>query len=299
MRSIERRSRGMVRPRQALGPWLLIGPVLFGFLLFFAIPILYLFASSVNRLDTATYKVVQRFTLFNYQRFLFDAFYFGSLLTTLKISLLVTLVCLVAGYPAAIHLARAPARERDLIMLVLISPLVVSLVIRTFGWLIVLGPSGLVNAVLVGLGLVSRPVKLMYTQTAIVIGLAHVFYPFMVLAIYSALKNVDPDVTRAAQNLGADRMQAFRRVTLPLSVPGMVAGSLIVFALSVSSFVTPSLLGGPWVKVVAFLIWEQNVAILDWPFAAAIAVILLAVTALIMIVYNRLVERTWFAGVFQ
>lgn len=155
------------------------------------------------------------------------------------------------------------------------------------------------NALLTGLGLVKSPLRLLHTQTAIVIGLAHVFYPFMVLAIHSSLQNIDPAVIRAAHNLGAGPWRAFWRVTLPLSVPGMVAGSLIVFALSVSSFVTPTLLGGPWVKVVAYLVWEQNISVLDWPFAAAISVILLAVTGLIMLVYNRLAERTWFAGVFQ
>jgi putative spermidine/putrescine transport system permease protein len=156
-----------------------------------------------------------------------------------------------------------------------------------------------VNAVLLGLGVVDRPVKLMYTETAVVIGLAHVFYPFMVLAVYGALQRIDPAVVRAATNLGASPLVAFWRVTLPLSVPGILAGSLIVFALSVSSFVTPALLGGPWVKVVAYLVWEQNLIVLDWGFAAAIAVILLAVTAGIMLAYNRLVERAWFAGVFQ
>ena len=153
--------------------------------------------------------------------------------------------------------------------------------------------------ILTALHLVSAPLKLMYTETAVVVGLTHVFYPFMVLAIYSSLQTIDPAVVRAAQNLGASPRMAFWRVTLPLSVPGIVAGSLIVFALSVSSFVTPALLGGPWVKVVAYLAWEQNLVVLDWPFAAAISVILLVLTAFVMYAYSRLVERGWFAGVFQ
>jgi putative spermidine/putrescine transport system permease protein len=287
------------RRRPSFVPWLLIGPVLLGFVLCFAFPLALLFASSVNRLDPATFKIIERYTLYNYQRFLFDAFYLTALLTTLKLSLFATLLCLVTGTPVAIYLAKAPPRERKVLMFLLIAPLVVSLVIRTFGWLIVLGPGGLFSSVLRGIGFVSQPISLMYTETAVVIGLAHVTFPFMVLAIFSALQNIDPDVRRAASNLGANRRQIFWRITLPLSVPGILAGSLIVFALSVSSFVTPSLLGGAWVKVVAYLIWEQNVAILDWPFAGAIAVILLTVTVLIMVVYSRLVERTWFAGVFQ
>lgn len=288
----------MIR-RSALAPWVLVGPVLALFLVFFAVPIVILFALSFERVDTASFEVVDAFTLHNYTRFLFDRFYLEVLGVTLRISLLVTAVTLVTAYPVAAYLVRAGARERALLMLLVVSPLLVSLVIRSFGWVIMLGPKGLVNAVLLGLGLIERPVKLMYTETAVVVGLAHVFYPFMVLAIYGALQRIDPAVVRAAMNLGAGPLRAFWRVTLPLSVPGILAGSLIVFALGVSSFVTPALLGGPWVKVVAYLVWEQNLIVLDWGFAAAIAVILLGVTALIMVAYNRLVERTWFAGVFQ
>jgi putative spermidine/putrescine transport system permease protein len=288
-----------MRSRPLLMPWALAGPVLLVFLVFFAVPVLILFGSSFERIDTATFRVVEPLTLFNYRRFLFDGYYLGVLLGTLKISLLVTLAALVTGYPVAAYLARARPRERAILMLLIVSPLLVSLVIRSFGWVIVLGPKGLVNAALLGLGLVKAPVKLIYTETAVVVGLTHVFYPFMVLAVYSALQNIDPAVVRAARNLGAGPLQTFWRVTLPLSVPGVVAGSLIVFALAVSSFVTPTLLGGPWVKVVAYLAWEQNLVVLDWGFAAAIAVILLVVTALVMLVYSQLVQRRWFAGVFQ
>lgn len=288
----------MIR-RDRLAPLVLVGPVLGLFVLFFAVPIVILFALSFERVDTATFEVIDAFTLHNYTRFLLDPFYLEVLGVTLRVSLVVTALTLLTGYPVASYLARAGAGERALLMLLIVSPLLVSLVIRSFGWVIVLGPQGLVNVVLRGLGLVDRPVKLMYTETAVVIGLAHVFYPFMVLAIYGALSRIDPAVVRAARNLGAGPARTFWRVTLPLSVPGVLAGSLIVFALSVSSFVTPALLGGPWVKVVAYLVWEQNLVVLDWGFAAAIAVILLAVTALIMLAYNRLVERAWFAGVFQ
>ena len=282
-----------------VAPWVLVGPVLLLFVAFFAVPILLLLAGSVERVDTATFQVMDRFTLYNYKKFLLDRFYLGVLGTTLRISLVVTLAALLTGYPVAMYLDRAGARERAALMLLIVSPLLVSLVIRSYGWVIVLGPRGLINTVLTGLHVVTTPLRLIHTETAVVVGLTHVFYPFMVLAIYSSLQNIDPAVVRAAQNLGASPRQAFWRVTLPLSVPGVVAGSLIVFALSVSSFVTPALLGGPWVKVVAYLAWEQNLIVLDWSFAAAIAVILLAVTAFIMYAYSRLVERGWFAGVFQ
>jgi putative spermidine/putrescine transport system permease protein len=280
-------------------PWLLVGPVLILFVAVFAIPMLVLFASSLHRLNTATMIVGDRFTLFNYARFLFDRFYLGVLLTTLRISILVSLICLLTGYPVAMYLKYAPPRERGILMLLIVSPLIVSLVIRSFGWVIILGPRGVVNSVLMALGIIGSPLTLLYTETAVIVGLAHVFYPFMVLSIYSALQNIDPAVDRAARNLGADPFRTFWWVTFPLSIPGVVAGSLIVFALSVSSFVTPTLLGGPWVKMVAYLAWEQNMSVLDWPFAAAISVILLIVTCGIMFTYNRVMERRLFAGVYQ
>lgn len=284
---------------QRLGPWLLIGPVLILFVAFFAVPVAVLLLSSLQRIDPATSVIVDRLTLYNYTRFLLDGFYLAALATTLKISLITTVLCLLTGYPVAMFMAEAGPRERSLFLLLVISPLLVSLVIRNLGWLIVLSPKGVLNTVLLSLGLVASPVPLMHTQTAVVIGLAHVFYPFMVLAILSSLQRIDPSVLRAAHTLGASPARAFWHVTLPLSVPGIVAGTLIVFALCMSSFVTPGLLGGPWVKMMAFLAWEQAVQVLDWPFAAAISVILLAVTALIMAISNRLVERGLFVGVFQ
>jgi putative spermidine/putrescine transport system permease protein len=280
-------------------PWILISPVLFVFIVFFAIPVVILLASSFQRMDTGTLTVVDRLTAFNYQRFLLDEFYFGVLLLTLKISVLVTVTCAVFGYPVAAYLSVSRVKERSVLMLLILSPLLVSLVIRSFGWLIILGPRGVINALLLATGLVATPVKLIHTETAVVVGLAQVFYPFMVLAIYSALQNIDPLVVRAAHNLGAGPVRVFWRIVFPLSTPGILAGSLVVFALSVSSFVTPTILGGPWVKVMAYLAWEQHVVVLDWPFAAAISVILLAVTAIVMSAYNRLVERRWFAGVCQ
>jgi putative spermidine/putrescine transport system permease protein len=268
-------------------------------LAFFAIPVGILLISSLQRVDPTTATVMERFTLYNYSRFLSDRFYLGVLFTTLKISLMVTVICLVTGYPTAAVMASASPRERSILTLLVLSPLVVSLVIRNLGWLIILGPKGVANTALISLGLVKDPLALMYTQTAVVIGLVHVFYPFMVLAILSSLQRIDPSVVRAAHTLGATPLRTFWHVTLPLSAPGMVAGALIVFALSMSSFVTPSLLGGPWVKVMAFLAWEQAVLVLDWPFAASISVILLAVTGVIMFVSNRAVERRLFVGVFQ
>ncbi len=284
--------------RSVLVPWLLIAPVLVAFLIVFAAPVVLLLLTSVERINPSTFVVIERFTAYNYLKFLLDGFYLGILWRTIHISLAVTLVCVVLGYPVALYLTRCGARERAILMLLIISPLVVSIVIRNLGWLIILGRRGLLDALAGLLGFGSA--DLLRTETAVVIGLAHIFYPFMVLSIYGSLQNIDPAVMRAAANLGAGPWRAFSAVTLPLSMPGLIAGSLIVFALSVSSFVTPALLGGARVKVAAYLVWEQTLQLLDWGFASAIATILLIVTAIIMYAYKRFAERSWFAGgVFQ
>jgi len=261
------------------------------FIAIFGIPLVLLLATSFERTDPATFKVLEPFTLYNYQKFLTDSFYLGALWTTFKLGALSTLACVVLGYPVALFLMKARPRERSILMLLIISPLLVSLVIRSLGWIIILGRRGLIDSLANALHLTSGTVNLMYTQTAVVIGQAHVFFPFMVLSIYAALQNIDPAVLRAASNLGAAPLRVFWNVTLPLSMPGVVAGSLIVFALCVSSFVTPMLLGGPWVKVAGYLVWEQALQVLDWSFAAAIATILLVLTAIIMYGYKFASER--------
>ena len=157
----------------------------------------------------------------------------------------------------------------------------------------------LTGVITICIGIIDSPLQLKYTEASVIAGLAHVYFPFMALGVYNSIQNIDPEFVRAARILGAGPMRIFWHITFPLSMPGALAGSLIVFALSISSFVTPMFLGGAWVKVVAYFIWEQNMILIDWPFGAAIAVILLVVTGLIVLGYSRLLERHLFAGVFS
>ena len=280
-------------------PWLMVAPALAVFVVFFAVPLLIMLANSVQKIDPATYQTVDRFTLYQYGRFLFDEYYVGVLLRTLRIGALTTLACLVAAYPVAIYMTKAGVRERNLLTLIIISPLLVSVVVLCFGWMIIVARTGLVNFVLMKIGIIDSPLQLKYTEASVIAGLAHVYFPFMALGVYNSIQNIDPELVRAARILGAGPMRIFWHITFPLSMPGALAGSLIVFALSISSFVTPMFLGGAWVKVVAYFIWEQNMILIDWPFGAAIAVILLLVTGLIVLGYSRLLERHLFAGVFR
>ena len=289
----------MRRRRWNWVPWLIVGPALAVFVVFFAVPLFVMLANSIQKVDLATYQTVDYFTLYQYGRFLFDEYYLTVLVRTLRIGAIATLACVIAGYPVAIYLTKAGPRERQLLTLVILSPLLVSVVVLAFGWMIVVAPTGLVNFVLKAVGIIDVPLKLKFSEGSVIAGLAHVYFPFVALSIFNSLQNIDPQIVRAARILGAGSIRVFWSITFPLSIPGAVAGSLIVFALCISSFVTPMFLGGAWIKVVAYHIWEQNMILIDWPFGAAISVILLIVTGSIMLGYNRLVEQRLFAGVFQ
>jgi putative spermidine/putrescine transport system permease protein len=252
---------------------------------FFGLPMLILVSTSVL---TYSQQVggTEPLTLANYLRFFSDPFYLNILLRTLRLAAIVTAICLAVGFPVAMQLSRSSGRTRVAITMIVLSPLLVSVVVRSFGWMLVLGPGGVLSA-LYGLFNPSEQLVLLYTETAIVIGLVHVMIPFMVLSLLGILQTIDRNMVLAAQNLGASPFRAFWLVTVPLSLPGIVAGSLIVFALSASYFVTPAVLGGARVKMMSYLVFQENISLLNWPFGAAIALILLALNLTAVAVSSR------------
>lgn len=276
-------------------PWLLVAPALVLFVLLLVAPLGIMAWLSLYRLDRTTGQLLPH-GLGHYVAFLTDAFYLGILGRTVKLAAVTTLVAALAGYPLAVAMTRASPRRRAMLLLVVLAPLMISVVVRTFGWVVLLGPNGAVNALLLRLGLVAEPLALLYSETAIVLGLVHVLLPFAVLPIFAALQNVDPDLLRAAQSLGATPAHGFWRITLPLSLPGVVAGTLIVFALSSSAFVTPAVLGGARLKVMSSLAYQQIMQLADWPGGAAVALILMAISVSAVLVYQRLLERTGTGG---
>jgi ABC-type spermidine/putrescine transport system permease subunit I len=196
---------------------------------------------------------------------------------TLQLSLVSTVVCILFGYPLAYVLARARPRMQTLGLFLLIMPLMVSTVIRLFGWIVILGRKGLVNEALVALGL--DPVKLLYTDTAVVIGLVNIFMPFMVLPLMAAIERIPPSLEEAAQNLGANWYQMFAKTIIPLSLPGLVSGCLLVYSLSLSAFVTPALLGSPRARMVGQQVYEEVLVSFNWPIASTLALALVLLTA--------------------
>lgn len=218
-------------------------------------------------------------TLDNYRQI--AALYYVRLFgRTLQLSLVSTVICVVFGYPLAYVLARARPRMQTLGLFLLIMPLMVSTVIRLFGWIVILGRKGLINEALAALGL--DPVRLLYTDTAVVIGLVNIFMPFMVLPLMAAIERIPPTLEEAAQNLGANWYRMFAKTIVPLSLPGLISGCLLVYSLSLSAFVTPALLGSPRDRMVGQQIYDEVLVSFNWPIASALALALVLLTAGVM-----------------
>ena len=266
--------------------------------IFFLIPLILILRLSFYGFSP-TGGIQAGFQLNNYIKLFTDTYYLGIYVRTFRISIIVTVICLLIGYPEAYFLTQLQGRIKALVMMIVVSPLLISAVTRTFGWFIMLGNNGVVNNAIIGLGLSDTPIKLLYSETGIVIGLTHVLVPMMVLSIYASLQRRDPALVRAAESLGASPLIAFLKVTLPLSLPGILAGSVLVFTMAMSAFVTPAVLGGSRVRVVAYLVYEEFLQMLNWPFGAALALILVVLTMTIVLFYNRLIERGRWKEVFR
>ena len=229
------------------------------------------------------------FTTANYTD-LIDAAFLTVLLRTLRLGLVCTVICVLFGYPLAYFLARANRRVAMIGLFFLVMPLMVSAVIRTFGWLVILGRKGLVNGMLEAVGLDRLP--LLYNETAVVIGLANVFVPFMVLPLMASIERINPALEEAARNLGASWFATFYRVILPLSRPGLISGCLLVYSAAISAFVVPMLMGGARVRVIGRQIYDQLLISYQWPNASAIATLLVIATTCIAFVVLAVMRRT-------
>jgi len=269
-------------------PWWLSGPALTLFIALLVVPLLLTAVLSFNVYDPASGPRAGEFTLAHYAQVFGDDYYHGIFWRTFWISALVTLICVLIGAPEAYVLSRMRNPWRSVLLLVVLAPLLVSVVVRAFGWSMLLGPEGAVNALLqlVGIG----PVKILYTSAAVVIALVHVMLPFMVIPVWTSLQKLDPGVENAALSLNATPFTTLRRIVLPQVMPGILSGSLIVFGLAASSFAIPGLLGGRRLKMVATVVYDEYLSELNWPLGAAVALTLLVANLVVMLSYNRLVE---------
>ncbi len=231
---------------------------------------------------------VPGFTLANYAAMLTDPFYLALMGRTVGLGLLVTAVSLVMGYPLALLIVRSRPAMKSLLLAVTLSPLLINLVVRTYAWLVLLGDTGVVNRWLQGLGLIGAPLPLGGNLFSVVIGLVHISLPLMALSLIGVLERMDAALVDAAESLGASRARVLRRIVLPLSLPGVGAGSLLVFSFAISAFITPALLGGNRVSTVSTLIYEKFTFSANWPVGATLVMVLLALNIGVVLVHARL-----------
>lgn len=227
----------------------------------------------------------------NYRLFFGEPVYRDMFLNTFRIAFVVTVICLLLGYPVAYLLSILPSPWSGLMMLAVLMPFWTSGLVRTFSWLIILQRNGLVNSALVGIGIVDRPIPLVHNMTGTIIGMVHIMVPFLILPLYASMKAIDGNLMRAAANLGSTPAHAFRRVYLPLSMPGLIAGTIMIFVMCLGFYITPALLGGGKVKMIAQRIEESLALYPTWGPASALAVLLLVMTAICLAISLYLVRR--------
>lgn len=278
---------------------LLLGPTSIFLLVFFVCPLAIMVVYSL--LAPGLYGGVEwEFYPHNYGRILgfadpefevFDPVYVAIFLRSVRIALITVLVTLLVCYPAAFQVSRLPARWKNFALFLITLPFFASLIVRLFIWVLILKKTGFANMVLQQLGLIAEPLELIYTDGAIILGMVYVFIPFMFLPVYASVEKLDWSLVRASQDLGANAFQTFRRVILPLTLPGIVGGSIIVFIPALGNFVVPAVLGGAKVTMLGNLIEQQFLAARNWPFGAALAMLVMTAVLAILFLYVRYEAR--------
>ncbi len=264
--------------RHRIGPTLLVVPLVLYLLAFYALPLASMLLRSVD--DPA-------WTLENYHRLIGDTVFLEVFWTTLRTALIVTIGGLALGYPVALALSRLHGTSSRLVLIIVLLPFWTSVLVRSYAWMVLLGRKGLVNETLLATGLIDTPLRLLNTPFAVHVAMIHILLPYMILPIASVLRQIDPALPRAASGLGATPWRVFVQVVLPLSMPGVAAGVLLVFVLSLGFYITPALVGGPRDLMLSMLI-AQQVDLLNWPYAACLSATLLAATLAIIAVFQRL-----------
>ncbi|KKB62851.1 ABC transporter permease [Robbsia andropogonis] len=278
--------------RAGATPWLLSFPALLLFCGLLLVPLLLIFILSFHAFSN-THGTLPDYTIANYIEVVTDPYYGEIFLRTAGLAISVTFLAIVLGVPETIVLARMRKPWQSLCLLVVLGPLLISVVVRTLGWQILLGNNGIVNDVLQALHITSAPVRMVFTMIGVTIALTHVLVPFMVMSVWANLQKLDLQVEWAGLSMGAKPLTVLRRVVLPQLMPGILSGSIIVFALSASAFATPALIGGRRLKVVATAAYDEFLGTLNWPLGATIAVLLLIANVAIVMGCSRLAERRY------
>lgn len=267
-------------------PWLLLMPSLGVIFFWMIVPICFIVIYSFW-LRAPSGADIPAFQFGNYTKIFADFFYASILIRTIRVTLETVGICLLLGYIPAYFFSQTKTKYKPLLLLLIMLPFWISYIIRTLSWINILGETGLINYLLLKSGILATPLKMLYNEAAVIMGLVQYMLPFMILNIYVTLEGIDKSLVEAAKSLGCTEWQAFKEVTLPLSLPGISAGCLLVFVLTTGTYITPLILGGPGDELFANEIYNRVIGSMDWPFGCAISVILLALLAIIVYIYNR------------
>jgi spermidine/putrescine transport system permease protein len=263
----------------------MVGPVTLWMIFLVALPLCYVLLISFCQTDAA-HNIVFRFTLASYGK-LFDPLYLSIYGTSLWIAFLSTAVCILAGYPFAYIMANAKPLKKTIMMMLLMLPFWTNSLIRIYGWRTILGASGVLNSALMGAGVIQKPLQMLFTQPAIVLGMAYTLFPFMVLPVHTSIDKLDRALLEAASDLGAKRRKAFLHVTLPLTVPGIFAGTIMVFIPTLGFFFVADLMGGGKQELIGNLIERQFKEAYNWPLGAAFSIMLIVLTLALVGIYQK------------
>ncbi|WP_245196822.1 ABC transporter permease [Labrys sp. LIt4] len=272
--------------RDRLRPWYLLSPALIVLTVLMVVPIVIMTVYSFYEFVTAGVEK-QVFTTANWHEFFTDSFYHLFLWKTVKVAAITAILCALLGYPPAYFIAMTRTRHKWLLLLLLIVPFWISFTIRTFSWIHILGEQGIINVVLMKLGLISEPLRMLYTQGSVIMGMIHFLLPYMILNIYVSLEGIDRNLISAARTLGCTQGQAFREVVLPLSLPGLMAGLLLCFVLAAGSYVTPQVLGSTRDALFGNLIYDTIMTQLNWPLGSTLSLVLLVLLGIVAAIYSR------------
>ena len=277
------------RPSSLLSATALVGPATAFVTAGLLLPLAILLRYSFNKFDPRR-MMVEAFSFDNYLKFFADPYYTGVLWTTLRVAALCTVACLIMGLPLAYVLARTQSRYKNVLIMLVVLPLFVGNAVRAAGWMTLFGSKGFLNVSLMQFGVITAPLQIMYTESAVVAGIIAVNLPYMVLTLQSVIEGINRNVEEAAFSLGAGPATMFRRVLLPLSLPGILAGTILTFILGMNAYATPVLLGGPKFKMMGPLVYGQF-QLNNWPFGASVAFVLMSATLALTATANILVQR--------
>lgn len=262
--------------------WMMLAPGLIILLLCLALPLISVLAPTFT---------AGQYPLSAYVEFFQDEYYRKILFRTLKIAVITTGICMAGGIPTAYFISRCDKKWRGLLLAASIFPMMTNSVIRSFAWINILGSNGIINRILLALNVADKPMKLLYTDFAIIIGSVYLFLPLMIVTVTGVMENIDDDMMEAAQSLGAGRFEAFMKVIFPMSLPGIIVGGILVFTGTLTAYTTPQLLGGNSNMVLATLIYQRAMSVGDWNGASAVALIMIVITLIVIRGFNALAAR--------